>query len=179
MASATKLYLLQGRLSPYAFNRSNGSSSGTFGERGQSGCYALLTSDSRFVRGNAKFHAAGYELAEHDTATKDRIASHPNARRLVVSEGSAYILTWTSLKAVRRSNGSNRWSVECDYPHALILAGDILFAGGTNKVAAYRTSDGQQIWSRIVDGRARALAAAGGRLFVSTDTGNIHVFGVH
>jgi outer membrane protein assembly factor BamB len=179
MASATKLYLLQGRLSPYAFNRSNGSVSGTFGERGQSGCYALLTSDSRFVRGNAKFHAAGFELAEHDTATKDRIATHPNARRLVVSEGSAYILTWTSLKAVRRSNGSNRWSVPCDYPHALILAGDVLFAGGTNKVAAFRTTDGHQIWSHVVDGRARALAAAGGCLFVSTDTGNIHVFSAH
>jgi len=179
MASATKLYLLQGRLSPYTFNRSNGSSSGTFGERGQSGCYALLTSDSRFVRGNAKVHAAGQELTEHDTITKDRIATYPNARRLVVSGDSAYIITWTTLKAVRRSNGSNRWSVPCDYPHVLILAGDVLFAGGTNKVAAFSTTDGQQIWSRVVDGRARALAAAGGRLFVSTDTGNIHVFGAH
>ena len=177
MASATKLYLLQGRLSPYTFNRSNGSVSGTFGERGQSGCYALLTSDSRFVRGNAKVHAAGHELTEHDTITKDRIATHPNARRLVVSEDTAYVLTWTTLKAVRRSNGSKQWSVPCDYPHALIMAGDVLFAGGTNKVAAYRITDGQQIWSRIVDGRARALAVAGGRLFVSMDTGNIHVFG--
>ena len=177
MASATKLYLLQGRLSPYTFNRSNGSVSGTFGERGQSGCYALLTSDSRFVRGNAKIHAAGHELTEHDTITKDRIATHPNARRLVVSEGTAYVLTWTSLQAVRRSNGSKRWSVPCDYPHALILAGDVLFAGGTNKVSAYSITNGEQIWSRIVDGRARALAATDGRLFVSTDTGNIHVFG--
>jgi len=177
MASATKLYLLQGRLSPYAFNRSNGSVSGTFGERGQSGCYALLTSDSCFVRGNAKVHAAGHELTEHDTITKDRIAAHPNARRLVVSEGTAYVLTWTSLQAVRRSNGSKLWSIPCDYPHALILAGDVLFAGGTNKVAAFRITDGQQIWSRIVNGRARALAAAGGCLFVSTDTGNIHMFG--
>jgi outer membrane protein assembly factor BamB len=177
MASATKLYLLQGRLSPYTFNRSNGSVSGTFGERGQSGCYALLTSDSRFVRGNAKVQAAGSELVEHDTITKDRIATHPNARRLVVSEGTAYVLTWTSLQAVRRSNGSMQWSVPCDYPHALILAGDVLFAGGTNKVAAYNITNGDEIWNRVVNGRARALAVAGGRLFVSTDTGNIHMFG--
>jgi len=177
MASATKLYLLQGRLSPYSFNRSNGSVSGTFGDRGQSGCYALLTSDSRFVRGNAKVHAAGGELVEHDTVTRDRIATHPNAHRLIVSEGTAYILTGTSLTAIRRSNGSERWSIPCDYPHTLILAGDILFAGGTNKVAGYNITNGELIWSHAVNGRARALAVADGCLFISTDTGNIQMFG--
>lgn len=177
MASATKLYLLQGRLSPYSFNRSNGSVSGTFGDRGQSGCYALLTSDSHFIRGNAKVHAAGNELAEHDAITRDRIATHPNARRLVVSEGTAYVLTWTSLTAIRRSNGGELWSIPCDYPHTLILAGDILFAGGTNKVAAYNITNGELAWSRAVNGSARALAVSGGCLFVSTDTGNIHMFG--
>ena len=177
MASATKLYLLQGRLSPYAFNRANGSVSGTFGERGQSGCYALLTSDSRFVRGHANVHAAGYELVEHDIATKDRIAAHPNARRLIVSGDTAYIFTRTTLLAVRRSNGSVRWSVLCDYPHALILAGDVLFAGGMNKVAAYSIVNGNELWSHAVNGRARGLTASGGRLFVSTDTGSIYMFG--
>jgi len=177
MASATRIYLLQGRLHPYAFNRATGAISGTFGERGQSGCYALLTSDSRIVRGHAKVHGEGYELAEHDAEGRDRIAAHPNARRLIVSGTTAYVLTRTSLLAISRSSGSVRWSVPCDYPHALILAGDVLFAGGTNKVAAYHITDGDQIWSRVVNGRARALAAASGCLFISTDTGNIHMFG--
>ncbi|MGD8500167.1 MAG: PQQ-binding-like beta-propeller repeat protein [Phycisphaerales bacterium] len=177
MASATKLYLLQGRLSPYAFNRATGSVSGTFGDRGQSGCYALLTSDSRFVRGHAKVHAEGYELAEHNADTRDRIAAHPNGRRLIVSGDMAYLLRKTSLSAINRSNGNAIWSVPCDCPHALILAGDVLFAGGTNKVAAYSTANGGELWSRVVKGRIRGLAAAGGRLFVSTDTGNIHMFG--
>ena len=70
-----------------------------------------------------------------------------------------------------------RWSVPCDCPHALILAGDILIAGGTNKVVAYGIAEGDVQWSRGVRGRARALAAAGGCLFVSTDTGSIHMFG--
>jgi outer membrane protein assembly factor BamB len=177
LASATRIYLLQGRSHPYAFNRATGAVSGTFGERGQSGCYALLTSDSRFVRGHAKVHTEGYELAEHNAEGKDSIATHPNARRLVVSGNTAYILTRASLLAVRRSNGGAQWSVPCDYPHALILAGDVLFTGGTNKVAAFSTRNGDQLWSRAVNGRARALAAAGGRLFVSTDTGSIHTFG--
>lgn len=177
LASATRIYLLQGRLQPYAFNRMTGAISGTFGERGQSGCYALLTSDSRFVRGHAKVHAKGYELVEHDAEDRDRIASHPNARRLVVSGATAYVLTNTSLLAVRRSNSSVRWSVQCDYPHALILTDNVLFAGGTNKVAAYSITNGDQLWSRAVNGRARALAVSRGCLFVSTDTGNIYMFG--
>ncbi len=177
LASPTKLYLLQGRLSPYAFNRANGSVSGTFGKSGQSGCYALLTPDSNLVRGNAKVHGAGYELAEHDTDNRDRIATHPNARRLVISGDTAYILTETSLSAVDRTSGAAKWSAPCDCPHALILAGEVLFAGGTNKVVAYGTADGNTLWNRDVHGRARALAAADGRLFVSTDTGNIHMFG--
>ena len=177
MASATRIYLLQGRLHPYAFNRVTGAVSGTFGERGQSGCYALLTPDSRLIRGHAKVHAEGYELAEHIAVGKDRIATHPNARRLVVSGNTAYTLTSASLMAVRRGKGSVQWSVPCDYPHALILAGDVLFAGGTNKVAAYGKTTGHELWNRTVHGRARALAAAGGGLFVSTDTGNIYMFG--
>ena len=176
LASQTNLYLLQGRLPPYSFNRFTGSALGTIGERGQSGCYALLTPDSRFVRGNAKFHEAGYELAEHNTESKDHIATHPNGRRLVVSGNTAYLLTKTSLSAIRRNNGSLRWSVPCDCPYALILAGDVLFAGGTNKVIAYSTTNGNELWCRTVNGRARGLAAADGRLFVSTDTGSIHMF---
>jgi len=177
MASPTKLYLLQGRLSPYVFNRADGSVLGTFGQRGQGGCYALLTSDSCFVRGHAKVYDAGYELAEHDTETRDYIATHPNGRRLVVWETLAYLLSGTSLSAINRSNASAVWSITCDCPYALILVGDVLFAGGTNKVVAYSTANGQELWSRNVDGRARGLAAAGGCLYVSTDTGRIHMFG--
>jgi outer membrane protein assembly factor BamB len=177
LASATRIYLLQGRLQPYAFNRATGAISGTFGERGQSGCYALLTSDSRFVRGHAKVHAEGYELVEHDAEYRDRIASHPNARRLVVSGTMAYVLTSTSLLAARRSDNSVQWSIQCDYPHTLILAGDVLFAGGTNKVAAYSITNGDQLWNWVVNGRARALAVSRGHLFVSTDIGNIYMFG--
>ncbi|MBN1344701.1 MAG: PQQ-binding-like beta-propeller repeat protein [Phycisphaerae bacterium] len=61
--------------------------------------------------------------------------------------------------------------------HSLILAGDVLIAGGENEVAAFRGSDGEPLWRGKVSGRACGLAAAGGRLFVSTDSGTIHCFG--
>ncbi len=177
LASQTNLYLLQGRLPPYSFNRATGSVLGTIGERGQSGCYALLTPDSRLVRGHANFQTEDYELAEHNADSKDHIATHPNGRCLVVFGNTAYLLTKTSLSAIRRSNGSLRWSIPCDCPYVLILAGDVLFVGGTNKVIAYSTTNGNELWRRTVNGRARGLAAADGRLFVSTDTGSIHMFG--
>ncbi|GAF78583.1 unnamed protein product, partial [marine sediment metagenome] len=69
-----------------------------------------------------------------------------------------------------------KWRVPCPYPHALILAGDTLFAGGDDKVAAFNVDDGKEIWNAAVGGKAHGLAVANGRLFVSTDTGAIYCF---
>jgi len=68
------------------------------------------------------------------------------------------------------------WSVSAEYPEALILAGDYLIAGGGNSVAAFRAADGTQVWSAQVDGLAKGLAAARGRLFVSTTSRRIYCF---
>lgn len=69
-----------------------------------------------------------------------------------------------------------RWKVDCLYPHALILAGDVLFAGGDNSVAAFSIKDGSKLWNTSVKGKAHGLTAANGRLFVSTDRGKIYCF---
>lgn len=69
-----------------------------------------------------------------------------------------------------------RWTVPCECGHALILAGDLLFAGGNDLVVAYRTTDGRRLWSARVSGQAHELAVAEGRLFVSTDGGDIYCF---
>lgn len=68
------------------------------------------------------------------------------------------------------------WSVPCDCPHAMILAGEALFLGGKDKLAAVNSADGKTIWSADVAGTAHGLAAADGRLYVSTDRGVIHCF---
>jgi outer membrane protein assembly factor BamB len=66
--------------------------------------------------------------------------------------------------------------VDCAQPHSLILAGNTLFAGGNDEVAAYSTIDRKQIWTAKVNGAALGLAVAHGRLLVSTDKGAIHCF---
>ncbi len=68
------------------------------------------------------------------------------------------------------------WRTNTDYPHELILAGETLFAGGDNRVAAFETKTGREQWSAPVLGKAHGLAVAKGRLFVSTDRGAIHCF---
>ena len=68
------------------------------------------------------------------------------------------------------------WRRECACRCSLILVGDVLFAGGEGRVAAFSASDGEQVWSAPVSGNAYGLAASGGRLFVSTDSGSIHCF---
>ncbi|MDP8246054.1 MAG: PQQ-binding-like beta-propeller repeat protein [Candidatus Hinthialibacter antarcticus] len=68
------------------------------------------------------------------------------------------------------------WKKECKYPYSLILAGDLLFAGGSGSVAAFSAKDGSEVWSQEVDGRALEIAVADGRLLVSTDKGLVYAF---
>ena len=70
-----------------------------------------------------------------------------------------------------------KWRCPSECVDALILAGDVLFAGGDGKVAAFDSGTGEKLWAQEVNGRAKGLAAAAGRLLVSTDTGAIHCFG--
>ncbi len=68
------------------------------------------------------------------------------------------------------------WTVACEYPYSMIMAGNVLFVGGENNIAALSTKDGRQIWSAPVTGEAHGLSVVNGGLYVSTDEGRIHCF---
>lgn len=68
------------------------------------------------------------------------------------------------------------WKQPAKHPHAIILAGQTLYCGGTGEVAAFDAKDGKALWQAPVDGKAHGLAVANGRLFVSTDRGSIYCF---
>ncbi len=68
------------------------------------------------------------------------------------------------------------WRVEASHPHALMLAGGVLVAGGDGEVAAFSMENGDRLWTRPVDGAAKGLAVVDGALLVSTDTGQVHCF---
>jgi outer membrane protein assembly factor BamB len=68
------------------------------------------------------------------------------------------------------------WRVRSDCDAELILSGNMVIAGGKNKVSVFNRNTGQMVWSTKVDGLARGLALANGRLYVSTDKGRVYCF---
>ena len=199
LTSAAKVYLTQGKSFPSVYDRNDGRLLRNFESTGygggltnagnaNGGVYALITSDPtpQFVYGRGQSYGAddhpteSTRLRAFNASTADSLATHPSAICMVVSDGTAFILTGTSLHAVTRPSGPTIWTTNTgfDYaPRTLIQAGNHLFVGGNAKVVAYDRSDGSEVWSQPVTGRARGLAAANGHLLVSTDTGHIYAFG--
>ena len=59
---------------------------------------------------------------------------------------------------------------------SLIVAADQVIVGGWGKVSIIDISTRKPTWSTDVEGKAHGLAVADGRLYVSTDRGNIYCF---
>jgi len=77
-----------------------------------------------------------------------------------------------TLAAVKKT-----WEVPVGRTFTLAVAGKTVIAGGENSVTLLSTETGKLLWSAKVDGQARGLAIADGRLLVSTHTGRIYCFG--
>ena len=75
-----------------------------------------------------------------------------------------------------------KWEAEHAKAYAIALAasparpGAVVLAGGQDTIAAFDAATGERLWSRAVDGQARGIAVADGRLFVATTTGTIDCF---
>jgi len=69
-----------------------------------------------------------------------------------------------------------KWEVPLGRTYELILAGTTLITGGRGKVVAFDTNTGKVVWQTDVEGQARGLAVADGRLLVSTNLGHILCF---
>jgi len=80
-------------------------------------------------------------------------------------------------EVARLKKSAYEWHYAAQGFDTLIVAGDILFAGGDKKVIALNMKTGAQVWEAPVQGRAVGLAAAGARLLVSTDQGPVYCFG--
>nr|ADI18478.1 FOG: wd40-like repeat-protein [uncultured Verrucomicrobiales bacterium HF4000_13K17] len=109
----------------------------------------------------------GKQLAQ---LRKQKSPELPNVQEQLIAVGRRLDEISTGMKACVL------WRVDCAQPHALILAGKTLFAGGNGEVAAYSVVDGKQVWAASVNGAALGLAVAHGRLLVSTEKGTIHCF---
>lgn len=237
LLSQENIYALQGRMPPMVYARDDGKRRGTIS--GTGGAFALLTEEDTFVSGAP---SQKVDVIEEKTAGRraDQLASYPNANRMVVRSGIAYLQSEEELSAFDRASFLDlqgqiialdkdrekqedqlkelrkkrkeagigdpsdeeraivdtirtlkeqtgeitdklpscfQWRVACHEPHALVLAGDILFAGGDKTVVAYDAKSGDTLASYAVDGAAHGIAVANDTLFISTDAGSIYAFG--
>jgi outer membrane protein assembly factor BamB len=69
-----------------------------------------------------------------------------------------------------------KWHVASPCDAELIVCENLVLAGGQDEVCALDRSSGNCVWRAKVEGRARSLAVAGGRLYASTDKGRIYCF---
>jgi outer membrane protein assembly factor BamB len=122
------------------------------------------------------------QLEARDIKTLAHLVNY-RGRHIVAHNGVYYLQHEDRLSAVNAGRNDTtddkkqlRWEIECGEAHSLILAGQHLVAGGSERVAAYRRADGAMAWSHSVQGAAYGLAVADGRLFVSTDRGKIYCF---
>jgi outer membrane protein assembly factor BamB len=68
------------------------------------------------------------------------------------------------------------WRTPCATDASVIVAGELVIAGGRGCVTALVATTGKEVWKVNVEGSARGLAVASGNLVVSTTTGKVYCF---
>src|SRR5690606_23151774 len=152
------------------------------GGKGTGGSFVIANDASYFVHTRLK------GVREFELASGKKTAFMPNEP--VLHGSLVYSAEETkSGAAVIRAYGSDRkqiWEIEADGRGDLILAGDVLYAAGTQGLTAIRLpkderAEPQVVWSAAVDaegnGQVERLLAADGKLFAVTAGGDILAFG--
>jgi|APSaa5957512622_1039677.scaffolds.fasta_scaffold03393_4 outer membrane protein assembly factor BamB len=187
LASRNYLVVPTGKTFPLVFDRGTGAPIGDIKKSARDGgSWALIEAATDRIWSGPNTENA---LQSFDRATGARTAAIRGANCLVVDGANTFYNTDSELVKVtqsedgvdRRGKKSGRarrqivWSKKAPFPHSLIKAGALIFAGGRDRVAAFG-ENGEKLWEAPVDGRAFGLAAADGHLYVSTDAGSIHCF---
>lgn len=103
LASATRLYIPQGRQRPVVCDVATGKLMGAFGGSGQGGTFALLTPENKLVHGVGQTHSSGGELRSFNADSRDHIATFPTATCMVIKGGKAWFCNFKELIALDRS----------------------------------------------------------------------------
>lgn len=91
-------------------------------------------------------------------------------------KGEIEMLDQSLLDLAKELQSCIEWREGHRLPYSLVLAGDLFFAGGHDRIVAIGVADGVERWEAEVDGKAYGMCVADGCLYVSTDRGVIHCF---
>lgn len=165
------LIALRGRVSPFLFDRQDGSDIGEV-KGGGGGVFATLNANGDLLHGPG--NKTGW-IAESSLQTRKTTTKFDGRIGVVaIQEGNLFL----SDDAVAAVHGTNKvsWETPRSKPTDIVVAGNVAFVGGDGEVSALRLTDGKEVWREAVNGRVFGLAVADGRLFVSTDEGAICCF---
>lgn len=109
------------------------------------------------------------KLQDADKETGKKLNEQINAITRTVSDLSA--------EERQLKESSFKWRYGRKDLCSLIMAGEILYAGGEGLLVGINAKTGKEVWKTDVSGKAIGLAASDGRLLVSTDKGPIYCFG--
>jgi len=142
------------------------------------------------VVGEAAYTADGFKLSRLDRlpyaegsrqrqALELQITAETKNARESGSKGDDAKARLTKLLEARTKLGEDGivWQVNETGASSLIVAGVTVLVGGRDAVTAYDAESGRKVWTIPIDGEARGLAVANGRLYVSTTSGRIICFG--
>ena len=180
-STGTKIIQPQGRISPIFFNKSDGISKGQLA--GTGGCFVLVTPELNIVHPQTSREKSIMETIISDAnqisdsnSKNAQFMSFKGGKEMVVNDSISYILTDNSISAYNRNSKKVIWLRRNYQAHRIILAGDILYVGGTDKVYAVSTKNGLPIWEVPVKGTVNAIIVADNALFASTREGSIYCF---
>ena len=204
LATKEHLYVPSARTQPRSFNRESGTLTGDdatslrFAETRIAGTDAIIVDRKLHTfslgtrlaaRGEASYSATGRFLMRMDHA---RYASAETRRNEIRTElrhlerrlrSDGHMLPDYKARVAELQKLQEEfeivgvvWRTPCRAKSALIVVGDLVIAGDEGRVLAFDAESGQQVWQEEIEGEARGLAVAGGRLIVSTTTGRIVCF---
>jgi len=180
LAGRNVLLVTTGRSVPAGFDRHTGRllyydpQGATYGTQYYGGTWCAISGNVYF---NNSFSRGGQiGLVTYSLATgKQRGRGSRGQRRLIT--GNKRSVYWTGKQLVGRADKGKTWKVPQSDAHIMAIAGDALLVGTTGAVRALNAGTGKEIWSATVEGEARGIAIADGRLVVTTSTGAVLCFG--
>jgi len=137
---------------------------------------AYTLSGTEVIKTNREKYAVG-SRERHEL----ELGRRPIYRKIYTSEGEELEAAKAELKALEAKiheadQAGVIWKAPFEGESALLVAGDVVFAGRDGEVAAFSDADGKLLWNAKVEGDVRGLAVASGHLFVSTKSGKIYAF---
>ena len=179
LAGKDVLLVPTGRSVPAGFDRRTGRllyydpQGREYGTQYYGGTWCLISGNTYY--NNSSDRAGRIGIASYALASgRQSGRAGRGGRRLVV--GNGHSVYWTGSQLVGRDSKGKSWKVACGDAYRMAMAGEVLLVGGAGRIRALHAGTGRPIWEAAVEGEARGIAVAAGRLIVSTTAGTVYCF---